>query len=244
MGTLAWPAIADDPATKSTTAETEDPFESINRITSEFNRYLRGVILDPVVDGYKAVTPEPVQDAVSNAVSNLSEPVTAVSSLLQGDSENAKSATKRFIVNTTVGVGGLGDPATDMGLTSRREDLGQAFGAQGAAPGAHLVLPLIGPTNMRDLTGDALTAITNPLPLAATAAGGAVTYSNNKDDINAVAGGALDPYVAEREAYEQNRRYQVNNGTAPAQAFPSFADGDAVSGNAANVATQPTKLSQ
>jgi len=247
MGGMSWPAHADDAdnaAPVSTSTETEDPFESINRVTSGFNRYLRGLVIDPLVDGYKTVTPEPVQGAVANAVSNLSEPVTAISSMLQGDSENAGKATRRFIVNTTVGIGGLGDPATDMGITSRREDVGQAFGAQGAAPGAHLVLPLLGPTNMRDLTGDALTAIANPLPLVATAAGGAVSYSKNKDDINAVGGAALDPYVAEREAYEQNRRYQVLNGDVPTQAFPSFADGDAAEGSAANIAKEPAKLTQ
>jgi phospholipid-binding lipoprotein MlaA len=91
--------------------------------------------------------------------------VTAVSSLLQGDSDNAATATKRFIINTTVGLGGTSDPAAEMGLEQRKEDLGQAFGANGVAPGPHLVLPIIGPSNIRDVTGDALTALVNPLEL-------------------------------------------------------------------------------
>ena len=240
---LSQPVSADD-AGAAGSAQTKDPLEPINRVTSEFNRFLRGLVIDPVVDGYQAVTPEPVQDAVSNAVSNLSEPVTAVSSMLQGDTENAKSAAGRFIINTTVGVGGLGDPAAGMGMQSRPEDLGQAFGAHGASPGAHVVLPIIGPSNLRDLTGDALTAIANPLPLAATAAGGAVNYSDVQDEVNAVGGAALDPYVAEREAYEQSRRYQVLNGDVPSQAFPSFADAEdedvkASGGLAAKPSAQP-----
>ena len=166
------PAIAGEDKAKvaDDAQERSDPFESINRVTSGFNAAVRGAIIDPLVDGYQAVTPQPVQEAVSNAVSNISEPVTAVSSLLQGDTDNAGTATQRFIINTTVGLGGTSDPATDMGLEQREEDLGQAFGASGMAPGPHLVLPIIGPTNMRDAAGDVLTTLVNPLPLAAKAA--------------------------------------------------------------------------
>ena len=185
---------------------------------------VRGMIIDPLVDGYQAVTPEPVQDAVSNAVSNISEPVTAVSSLLQGDTENAATATKRFIINTTVGLGGTSDPATGMGLEQREEDLGQAFGASGIAPGPHIVLPIIGPSNFRDVTGDILTSLANPLPLAAKAASSGINYSTNQEDIKSLTSGALDPYVVERDSYEQNRRYEVNNGVVPLTEFPEFAE--------------------
>ena len=204
----------------------DDPFEAINRVTSGFNAVLRGVVIDPIIDGYQAVTPQPVQEAVSNAVSNLSEPVTAVSSLLQGDSENAETATKRFFINSTVGLGGLSDPATEIDLEQREEDLGQAFGAGGMASGPHIVLPLIGPSNMRDLTGDVLTALANPLPLVAKAASGGVSYSNNQDEIKSLTSGALDPYVVERDSYEQNRRYEVNNGVVPLLDLPQFAVDD------------------
>lgn len=203
-----------------------DPFESINRVTSGFNAIVRGVIIDPLVDGCQAVTPAPIQEAVSNMVSNISEPVTAVSSLLQGDSENAATATKRFFINTTVGFGGTSDPATEMGLEQRKEDLGQAFGANGVAPGPHLVLPIIGPTNMRDAAGDALTALVNPLPLAAKAASSGVNYSNYQDEIKFITEGALDPYIVERDSFEQNRRYKVENGIAPMSYFPELTEDD------------------
>ena len=201
-----------------------DPLEAINRFTSGFNAVFRGAIVDPLVDGYQAVTPDPLQKAISNAVSNISEPLTIGSSLLQGDTENAATATKRFLINTTIGLGGTSDPATEMGLEQRQEDLGQAFGASGMAPGPHLVLPILGPTNFRDATGDVITAIVNPLPLAAKAATSGVNYSNNQDEINEVTSSALDPYVVERESYEQNRRYQVNNGVMPLVDFPEFAE--------------------
>jgi len=225
---IAGSAMADEktPPPADSQLQKDDPFEAINRVTSGFNAVLRGVVIDPIIDGYQAVTPQPVQEAVSNAVSNLSEPVTAVSSLLQGDSENAETATKRFFINSTVGLGGLSDPATEMGLEQREEDLGQAFGAGGMASGPHIVLPLIGPSNMRDLTGDVLTALANPLPLVAKAASGGVSYSNNQDEIKSLTSGALDPYVVERDSYEQNRRYEVNNGVVPLIDLPQFAEDD------------------
>ncbi len=222
----AHPVVAgeDTPPPAEEPPAVNDPFESINRVTSGFNAVVRGMIIDPLIDGYQKVTPEPIQEAVSNAVSNITEPVTAVSSLIQGDTENAATATKRFIINTTIGLGGTSDPATEMGLEQREEDLGQALGANGVAPGPHIVLPIIGPSNMRDVTGDILTSLANPLPLAAKAASSGVSYSNNQEDIQGLTKGALDPYVVERDSYEQNRRYEVNNGVVPLAEFPEFAE--------------------
>jgi len=92
------------------------------------------------------------------------------------------------------------------------------------APGVHIVLPIFGPSNMRDLTGDVLTALTNPLPLAVKAASGGVSYSNNQDEIQSMTSGALDPYIVERDSYEQNRLYNVNNGVTPLIDLPEFAE--------------------
>lgn len=203
---------------------TNDPLEQINRFTSGFNAILRGAVIDPLVDGYQAVTPDPLQKAISNAVSNISEPITIGSSLLQGDTENASTATKRFLINTTIGLGGTSDPATEMGYEQRQEDLGQAFGANGMAPGPHLVLPILGPTNFRDAAGDVITAVVNPLPLAAKAASSGVSYSDNQDAIREATSGSLDSYVVERESYEQNRRYEVTNGVVPLVDFPEFVE--------------------
>ena len=154
----------------------------------------------------------------------MSEPVTALSSLLQGDTGNAGAATGRFLINSTLGLAGTSDYATEFGLEQRREDLGQAFGAHGVEPGAHIVLPILGPSNMRDATGDILTGLASPLPLAVTAADGAVSYSDNQDTIHALESSAFDSYVAEREAYEQNREFLITNGEPETGDFPSFAD--------------------
>ncbi|HEB78981.1 MAG TPA: VacJ family lipoprotein, partial [Rhodospirillales bacterium] len=150
-------------APTATGAKVDDPLEPINRVTSGFNRVVRGAIINPLVDGYKAITPKPVQKGVSNVISNLTEPITAGSSLLQGDTKNAAAATKRFIVNSTLGFAGIKDEASKMGIKNRKVDLGQAAGADGVASGPHIVIPILGPSNMRDATGAIITGIANPL---------------------------------------------------------------------------------
>lgn len=211
IGLCAGSAMADD----TPTGETSDPLEGLNRFTSGLNTILRKGFVDPMVDLYQYVTPDPIEEAVSNAASNLSEPITIGSSLLQGDTENAGAATQRFLINSTVGIGGLGDPATDMGITAREEDLGQALGAHGVEAGPHIVLPILGPSNLRDLTGDLPVMILNPLPVAGSVAKGAVEYSDRQDAVRSIGEGAIDRYVAEREAYEQNRAYEIRNGDIP-----------------------------
>jgi len=221
MFLLAAPALADssgasDPATPN------DPLEPINRVTSDFNAFLRKTMLDPLVDGYKTVTPDDMQKAISNIFSNLSEPITAGSSLLQGDVDNASVATQRFLINSTAGLGGIADPASEQGLKQRKEDLGQTFGAHGMAPGPHVVLPVFGPSNLRDATGDVIIGVLNPAPLALKAADAGAGYADKKDTIKSISDGALDRYTVERNTYEQYRQYQVDNGRSPVMAFPDI----------------------
>ena len=181
------------------------PLETLSRFTSGFNTILRKGVIDPAVDLYQYVTPDPIENAISNAASNLSEPLTVGSSLLQGDTENAGKSTQRFLINTTVGIGGHGDPTTDMGIEARREDSGQALGTHGVEYGPHIVLPVLSPRNFCDLAGDLPVMILNPIPLAGTVAKVAVEYSGKQETVQSISKGAVGPYVAEREAYEQNR---------------------------------------
>lgn len=214
---------------KSDTAEEEDkdPLEGYNRFMHGFNKIVREAILDPLVDGYQAITPDPVEKAISNAAKNLNEPITAGSSLLQGDTENAKKATQRFLINSTAGLGGTQDVAKEeFDIQSREEDLGQAAGKGGAEAGAHIVLPILGPSNTRDALGTAATAVINPIGAVGSAAKGAVEYSDKQDTLKDVSKGALDPYVVERDAYEQHREYQIRNAAPPAkdQDFPGLSE--------------------
>lgn len=220
--TLSRPEPIERPAPGATPTETapeagapgewNDPLEGLNRITSGFNRVLRRLVIDPIVDGYQAITPDEVQQAASNVVSNLTEPLTVVSSLVQGDIENARTATGRFLVNTTIGLGGIRDPATGFGMEQRREDVGQALGAHGVPAGPHIVLPIIGPSNLRDAPGDIITGIFSPIPLAGQLGSGFVTYGDNQEAIRDIGDSVVDPYVVERNAYEQRREFVVYNG--------------------------------
>ncbi|MCW8862710.1 MAG: VacJ family lipoprotein [Rhodospirillales bacterium] len=204
LGLATGPSWAEEP-------EDKDPFEGLNRMMFGFNQGARALVVDPFADFFTKVLPPPVQEVVGNAASNLTEPLTAVSSVLQGDSENAGAAVERFLVNSTVGLAGTQDRATEMGIVARPEDLGQAAGASGVGDGPYIVLPLIGPSNARDAGGEVVNMLVNPLALAHTA-DGAVTYANNKDQLNTFSRTSLDPYVAEREAYLQNRRNMIANG--------------------------------
>ncbi len=206
--------------------QANDPLEPLNRVTAGFNRVFRKTIADPLVSGYQAVTPDPLQKAIANIGSNLTEPVTALSSLLQGDGENAGNALGRFFINTTIGMGGISDQATGIGMVQRREDLGQAAGAAGAQGGAHIVLPFFGPSNMRDVTGDVLTTLINPLHPATSALNAGTSYAEHRDELNAMTDTAIDPYIVERDAYEQNRKYRISNGTAAASDIPDFEEDD------------------
>lgn len=223
---LCIPAHAGDNDTAVENTEVSDPLEALNRWTSGLNDMLRFFVIDPAVNVYKGVTPDAVQGAVSNAAANLSEPITAGASLLQGDTENAKMATQRFLINSTIGLGGTQDKATEMGYEARQEDLGQALGKNGIGTGPHIVLPLLGPSNLRDATGDIATSFANPLPLAVGATQGFVRYSDNQEDIKSIREGALDRYVTEREAYERYREALVQNGAPNKAPVIEFAEED------------------
>lgn len=188
--------------------EDDDPFEGYNRFMSGFNRIVRKIIIDPLVDGYQAIMPDPVEDAISNAASNAAEPITAGSSLLQGDLKNAANSAGRFIVNTTVGLGGTSDRASEMGIEARKTDPGLAAGAQGVEPGAHIVLPILGPSNLRDAPGDIGLGLVPGVGIA-KAVDSAATYSEYQDEIKSLSEDALDPYSVEKAAYEQYRAEQV-----------------------------------
>lgn len=126
--------------------------EALNQWTSGLNEVVRFFVVDPVVSVYNCGTPDAVQSAVSNAASNLAEPIKAGVSLPQADTKNGGAATKWFLINSTVGLAGVQDKATAMSIEARQKDLGQALGRHGVGTGPHIVLPLLGPSNLRDTT--------------------------------------------------------------------------------------------
>ena len=133
--------------------EVKDCFEKINRATFAFNMALDKVLFRPVAAGYRKL-PSPVRTGTSNALNNLSNLVTIPNNLLQGDFKAAGNNSVRFILNTTIGIVGIFDPANALGFKKlEKEDFGQTFGAMGIGEGCYLVLPVIGPSTVRDTIG-------------------------------------------------------------------------------------------
>jgi len=141
----------------------EDPYEDFNRQMFAFNEGVDKAIIEPVARGYRAVTNEPVREGVGNFSNNLGEPLTFVNHVLQGKLPDAGATFGRFVINTTVGVAGIFDPASSMGIQRTKEDFGQTLGVWGVDSGPFLVMPFIGPTNPRDLTGIGGDLALNPL---------------------------------------------------------------------------------
>lgn len=133
--------------------EVHDPLESWNRRVYHFNYRFDEWVFLPVVDGYRYVTPTLVQTGVSNFFSNLGDVPNLLNSLLQLKGKRSLETTARLLLNTTIGVAGLWDPATRMGLPRQREDFGQTLGFYGVPSGPYLMLPLLGPSNLRDTGG-------------------------------------------------------------------------------------------
>ena len=133
--------------------EVKDCFEKINRATFAFNMALDKVLFRPVAAGYRKL-PSPIRTGTSNALNNISNLVTIPNNILQGDFKAAGNNSARFIINTTIGIVGIFDPANALGFEKlEKEDFGQTFGAMGIGEGCYLVLPVIGPSTVRDTIG-------------------------------------------------------------------------------------------
>ncbi|MFW3616250.1 MlaA family lipoprotein [Billgrantia antri] len=204
----------------------DDPWEGFNRQVFSFNEAIDRTVLKPVARGYRAVTPQPVQTGVGNFFSNLGEIRTTLNSLLQGKPANAGLSTSRFLINTTVGIAGLWDFATHMGITADEEDFGQTLGVWGVGEGPYLVLPLLGPSTVRDTSGLPLDAYTYPLTYVED---DKVRYGLTALRIVDVRAGFLDQeelirgdrYVFIRDAYLQRRRFEVSDGEQGEDPFAS-----------------------
>ena len=138
---------------KNDPSSVKDCFEGFNRATFAFNQGLDGIIFKPVAKAYR-VLPSPIRTGVSNSLNNLSNLVTIPNNIIQGDLAEAGHNTGRFIVNTTVGILGIFDVAEKIGFSKyQKEDYGQSLGTAGIGPGCYLVLPVLGPSTVRDATG-------------------------------------------------------------------------------------------
>jgi phospholipid-binding lipoprotein MlaA len=204
-------------------ANPKDPLEPFNRKMFAFNDALDTYALKPVATAYVNVVPSPLRTGVHNFFGNFSDAWSAVNQLLQGKPDDSARMTMRVLTNTIIGIGGLFDPATPLGLERKSEDLGQTFGRWGAPPGPYLVLPLFGPSDVRDAIALPADTYVAPALLVDTtwqkigvdavgvidARANLLGASQMLDDI------ALDRYSFLRDAYVSRRRSLVYDGNPP-----------------------------
>lgn len=210
-----------------------DPYENTNRKIYNFNDSLDRKIMQPIARGYVNVTSKPMRSGVTNFFDNVGSLNVMANDLLQGKGVQFLSDTGRFVVNSTIGLGGLFDPAKKMGLRAHNEDLGQTFGVWGAGEGAYLNIPLAGPSSFRNAPGIVSAMLLNPLtylnpvvniPLAVVSA--VNTRANLLDATNIRDQAALDPYTFVREAYRQQREYKIYDGNPPGDGFDDYLEGE------------------
>jgi phospholipid-binding lipoprotein MlaA len=207
----------------ASTGNPRDPLEPLNRGIYHFNDGVDTVLLKPVAEVYRGVLPQFVRTGVHNFFSNINDVIVALNNLLQGKFLNAVSDVGRIAVNTTAGLFGVLDVATELGLEKHNEDFGQTLGYWGIGDGPYLVLPILGPSNLRDTLGLIVDFKTDP-----------ITYVQRSSDRNILWGlrminrraelletskiletAALDPYEFLRDAYLQRRRSLVYDGSPP-----------------------------
>ncbi len=149
--------------------ESIDPFEDFNRAVFDFNEALDAAIFLPLAKIYRAIFPKPIRDTFHNFMRNLNAPFVLANDILQGEGDRAGMTLSRFLINTTLGVGGLFDVATGLGVPHHDEDFGQTLGVWGVEESVYLVLPILGPSTVRDGLGKVGDAFINPLNYAGAA---------------------------------------------------------------------------
>jgi phospholipid-binding lipoprotein MlaA len=201
-----------------------DPWEGYNRGVFAINEALDMVIAKPIAKAYEFVIPEPIRILVTNVFSNISDVVIGINDLLQGRGEQAFNDFGRVVINTTLGFGGLFDVAGNAGWYKSTNDFGVTFGRWGAPSGPYFVLPILGPSNIRDTVGWAADIAASPLSIVVTdptafwTAWG-VNYVNTRANLfpaeKIIEEAATDKYSYLRDAFMQNRLNLINEGAPP-----------------------------
>ena len=217
-------------ATPATAPAEGDPWQGFNRSMFSVHESVDQAVVEPVARGYRAVTP-----GVRNFLRNLRGPVIFANDVLQGEANRGLTTAARFAVNTTIGIVGVFDPATSMGLEYHDEDFGQTLAVWGVSEGPYLFIPLMGPSNVRDTTGRVIDSVLDPLSYldgddATTfrATRGVLTGLSIREQllesVDDVRRDSLDPYSTIRSSYELLRESAIQNGQGDVQDLPDFDD--------------------
>ena len=222
-----------EPEARAEYFETNDPLEPLNRVTYVVNDAFDIMLLRPAAEAYRLFLPQPVRTGIGNVIDNLLLPKTAVHQLLQGKPGMSGKALARFAINSTVGLLGIFDFASDIGLEPQFEDMGQtlAVWASTTNGGPYIVLPLLGPSNLRDVFGRGIDMATDPwaylgqgdtvrsLRVTRTATQVIDTREQLIEPIDALRRDSLDPYAALRSVYQQQRARDILDQSPPRRRF-------------------------
>jgi phospholipid-binding lipoprotein MlaA len=216
-------------------AAANDPLEPMNRYFFDFNQKLDRNAALPAATFYTATMPNPARRGIHNFLDNLGGPVNVVNDLLETQFTNAAKAGGRFLINTTIGVAGIFDVATDWGLPARNRDFGETMGTYGVPQGPYLVLPFRGPTAVRDIGGDYVDGFFSPLyyfhvqytgkqyvGLVKSTIGSVDNRSQNIVTYRDIERASVDFYATMRDYYRQRRQRQVEDKSAPTAELPDF----------------------
>jgi phospholipid-binding lipoprotein MlaA len=216
-------------------AHPADPWEGWNRKVFAFNDTIDDAVLKPVAEGYQKVVPKVVRTGITNVFGNIGDIWSTVNQFLQGKVQLGFEMGMRVLANTLFGFGGVFDPATEMGLTKRSEDFGQTLGRWGLGAGPYVVLPLLGPSTVRDTGGlvvDRVAASPSRLPetdpgrYSVTALELINTRTNLLATTQLLGEVALDRYSFVRDAYLARRTDQVYDGAPPLETFDDGPEDD------------------
>ena len=207
----------------------DECFEGTSRAIFKFNMALDNAIIEPIAKGYNKL-PEPIKNGTSNFTSNIATLLSIPNHLAQGNMKGAGDATASFLINTTIGIIGLANPAEKLGLKAQKEDVGQTLGTYGMGPGCYFVLPVLGPTTARDSVGmvadtfvDPFAHVTwrekelfgtsgNQLDYLSVKGATAVDFrADNEVNFDSLEKNSIDLYASYKSLYLQNRENKINN---------------------------------
>ena len=213
-------------------ADNVDPWQPLNRKVHGFNNFADRILLKPIAKGYSVVVPKPLQRGFRNLFRNLGEPATSINQVLQGKPGRGASDFGRFLINSTVGLGGLFDPAAGLGLERHQEDFGQTFARWGIARGPYLVVPLRGPASVRAAGGMVLDTFLNPLRFVNDVPVRNSLVALSTIDVRAelLSTESLlsgDEYLFIRDAYLQRRDFLISDGAIEEDPFLDDFDDEA-----------------
>lgn len=242
-----------DPAARAEYDQTNDPFEPLNRKIFDFNQFLNRILLKPVATVYRDVVPEFGRNFIRHFLDNLGEPVVFANDMMQGEFRRAGVTAGRFVINSSVGLGGILDPATPTGLEKQTGDFGQTLYSWGIPDGPYLMLPILGPSNPRDGIGMGVDGFIDPFGYLAAdygarnsstigrfSAAGIDELSRNMDQLDEMQRDSIDFYASLRSLYRQHRASELRHGApVPVPGLESLYDDPAKEKSAAQVSQNP-----